>query len=259
MKRIIGLLILLGAFVATLHADVEADAIMKKALGTSETKDMSGLVYMVLRETNGTKTTRTLSMYTKKTENGTNSYIEFLSPADVKGTRFLTIGNNSSPDDQRLWLPELGKVRKIASSGKDGKFMGSDLTYYDMEDRAFGDSVYQKAGEGSVTVTKDSVKKERNCRIIKTVPKDPEAPYSYLLMWVGTEDNYIYKSEMYDKKGVKEKTMYIVEVNTINGKMIPLKTLITDSKGHQTLMYMEDLKIDTGLDDGIFTVRYLER
>ena len=63
------------------------------------------------------------------------SLVRFHAPADVAGTGFLLIENADADDDQYLYLPALGKVKRITGSQRNQRFMGTDLTYADMESR----------------------------------------------------------------------------------------------------------------------------
>ncbi|MBN1595152.1 outer membrane lipoprotein-sorting protein [candidate division FCPU426 bacterium] len=245
---------------APVWADGQADGIMQKHFALAEAEDMQGAMVMALREKNGSQTVRTLRMFSKKTKDGTNTYTEFLSPADVKGTKFLTRGNKKGDDDQRLWLPDLGKVRKIAASGKSGAFMGSDFTYYDMENRDFSDADYTLLGEEKWTYVKDSVEKNQTCWKIASVPRDPDAPYARVNIWVSQEDYFAYKMEMFDRKQKQPvKYVYITEVRTFGQVIVPVKTVALAADGHKTLLKMEDIKINTGLDDALFTVKQLQK
>jgi outer membrane lipoprotein-sorting protein len=240
-------------------ADEKADEIMRKHYALPEAQDMQSATIMALREKDGSRTDRKLKMYSKKTKKGTNSFAEFLTPADVKGTKFLTIGDKNGADDQRLWLPDFGKVRKIASSGKNGKFMGSDFTYYDMENRNFADFTFSLLGEDEYAYTKDGKKGKRSCWKILSVPKDKDAPYSKVHVWVSQEDYFGYKMEMYNKKGAIEKHIYITEVKTFDGVIVPIKTVAANVNGHKTLLKIEDIQINSGLKNSLFTIKNLEK
>ena len=52
----------------------------------------------------------------------------------MKNTGFLTYDYDASgkDDDQWLYLPALGKTKRIASSDQSGAFMGSDFNYSDL-------------------------------------------------------------------------------------------------------------------------------
>ena len=52
-------------------------------------------------------------------------------PKDVSGTALLTHTDAQGRDEQWLYLPALSRVKRIASSGRSGPFMGSEFSYED--------------------------------------------------------------------------------------------------------------------------------
>jgi len=253
-KTIIISLIIISAFY--IFADKKGEQIAKKMHDLKKSDDMVANVKMILIDKSGSKQIRILKMYTKEDSYGTNSFAEFIEPADVKGTKFLTLQEKNGEDVQRLYLPALKKVRRIASDNKDGKFMGSDLYYFDMEDHEFEDFDYEFVSENE----KLNIKEYAGMKfyIIKAYPKDKNAPYSYIKTWISMDNYFAYQSIPYDKKGNPEKIMIMFDVENIQGILIPKKTLVVNQKEkHQTLMTMDNIKINTGLKDYIFEVQNL--
>jgi hypothetical protein len=139
MKRIhrialVGLLAC-GLAAAGLFADGRADELVRANLDRKIPGDMTGTSTMTITDRSGVIKIRKLKEVSKETAEGTKAYIEFVEPADVSGTKFLTVSKKGAETDQRLYLPALKKVRKISSSSKDAEFLGSDLCYFDMEKR----------------------------------------------------------------------------------------------------------------------------
>lgn len=242
-----------------LFADQKGDRIAKKVYGIKEADDSYAVATMILIDKKGNKKTRKIEMYTKKTEEGQNTFIEFLEPADVKGTKFLTIAHKNSDDEQRIYLSALKKVRMISSSNKDGEFMGSDLYYYDMEDRDYEDHTYQLLEENAAI--NDKAFDGMNFYVLEVVPKDKDAPYSRTKMWVNKDSYFVYKIEAYDKKYDRLlKTIMILEVKNIKGVLTATKTIVINNKeGSKTLLAMNEIKINIGIKESIFTVRNLEK
>ncbi len=228
--------------------------IAKMTFELLESNDDYSLVTMVLIDSRGNQKTRKFKMYTKQGSQGRNSFIEFVEPADVKGTRFLTIAHKNADDEQRLYLPALGKVRKISSSKKDAKFMGSDLYYYDMEDRDYEEFTYNYVGE--------EVFRGMNCYVIESLPKDSAAPYSKMMMWVNKENYFVYKRDCYDSKQQRRllKSIIILEVKNKGGVLTGTKMVIENHiENHKTLLERDNLYINTGIDDSIFSVQNLTK
>lgn len=237
----------------SLFADQKAELIAKKVFSLKKAKDTFSLTTMLLIDKNQNKKTRKLEIYTRETAEGTDSFIVFLEPADVKGTKFLTIAHKTSDDEQRIFLPALGKVRRISSSSKNEKFMGSDLNYYDMEDHSFEDFTYNYVKEDTFN--------NIACDVIEFIPKDPEAPYSKQIGWVSKENSFVYKMECYDKKsGSLVKNITFADIRTYDGVIIAGIIDIENIKeGSRTILKREQIKINSGIKDSIFTLQNLTR
>ncbi len=253
-------LILIGCLIAasTAFGAPDADEIMSKSYGLPKANDMASTITMTLKQTGGVKK-RTIKSTMRKTDFGTDSLAEFISPADVAGTKFLTIGNNKEGDNQRLYLPALGKIRKIAASGKSGKFMGSDFTYYDMEEHSQEDYTYSYIKTDQIQAVRNGTDESISCYVIQSVPKKIDAPYSKSILWVAQDDYFTYKSEMYDKSGALDKTVAIQEVKTISGILMALKTAAVSASGSSTIIQMENTVINGGVNPDVFSIKYLEK
>lgn len=235
----------------SLFAETSAYEIMLLNDKLKESENSSNITTMVLINSRGNKKIRKMEMYSINTQEGENSFIEFLLPADVKGTKFLTIGNDQGDDDQRLFLPALKRIRKISSSNKNGKFMGSDITYYDMETRNLEDFTYK--------LLREEIVDNRSCWVIVSTPKDTDTPYSMVNSYISMDDYYCYKREMFDRNGKHIKTMTIVETEIIDGVIVPVKTVFDNHKdNHKTLLAVTDIKLDIDIDESIFTIQSLK-
>ena len=157
------------------------------------------------------------------------------------------------------------KVRRIASSDMGSKFLGSDLTYYDMKQHRFGDFRYTMHGEESVEVTRNGVREKVACAVVDCLPVSSSVPYGMIRMWVGKNDAFVYRSAMWNDASsaasgaAPEKTIYILQTETREGIIIPLKTAVAAADGHKTLLQMNDVVLNQPIDPRLFTVASLER
>ena len=74
-----------------------------------------------------------LQIATKRLEGRTRTLVVFLAPEDERGTRLLTIENPDRTDDHFLYLPFLGRVKRIYGGRRQEPFLGTDFTFEDME------------------------------------------------------------------------------------------------------------------------------
>jgi hypothetical protein len=128
--------------------------------------------------------------------------------------------------------------------------MGSDLFYYDMEDRDFEDFQYK--------FIKEDKYNNQDFNVVEYVSNDKNCPYSKELVWISKKDNFIYKIECYDKNDEARlvKTIAMLDVKNYDGVLIPGKIVVDNNKdGTKTLLQRENIKINAGLKDNIFTVQ----
>jgi len=73
---------------------------------------------------------------------GDRMLVRFQSPTDIRGTGFLVWEHPDADDERFLYLPALGRVRRIAGAETQESFVGSDLTYEDIGGRELDHYTY---------------------------------------------------------------------------------------------------------------------
>jgi hypothetical protein len=253
MKRFVLFVFQAALCASTVFAEDAAD-IMQSAKDRIQSDTMSSRSRMVITAKNGGTTERVIDQYSKDGANGyARTVIVFQSPATVKGTRFLTMDKAAGKSDQWIFLPALGKVRRIASSESGGSFMGTDFSYDDMS------LLDRDVGEDTHTVLREETLDGNACYVIESVPKDSDFQYSKTVSWVDTSSYRSYKRELYNKRGAVEKLMEVSAYKDIQGRDTPTQTKVsTIAAGTSTTIYMDIIKYDETIPEGVFTTAYLE-
>ena len=94
----------------------------------------TAVMEMTITDSRGRTRNRTMKMWGSTEGDNSNSLIVFSDPANVSGTAFLTIRENSD-SSQKLYLPAVGRVQTITSGERGDRFMGSDFTFEDLGDQ----------------------------------------------------------------------------------------------------------------------------
>jgi hypothetical protein len=253
MKTLTAILCTTLLLSAPTFATQDAAAIARKYFDLKKPEDTQARARMVLQDRNGNERERVLDILTRRNEAGTHTYMEFEAPADVRGTRFLTTPRADQDDEQRIYLPALRRSRLIAASGKNGRFVGSDFYYYDLEDRSFDDSKYTYVREESID--------DQIYDVIAMKPVSDNSPYRVVWAWVSRKDNFVYRMDLFEGSGDSPaKQMQVHTTKIQDGIIVPTKITMTSSNPkHTTTMVLEDLKINSGVEESIFTPRHLER
>ncbi len=216
---------------------------------------------MILVDKNGKKRIRDLKTYTKDKGEDKLKLMFFLTPADVRNTGFLTYDyeDSNKDDDQWLYLPELKKVKRIASSDKSSSFMGSDFTYSDMTSRNVADYTYKIMKEPKV----NGHKTWQMLVTPKTKKTIEETGYTKSIVFVRQDNFVIVQALNYIKIGKKLKYMKVLNLEKIDGVWTTKKMQMVTKKGkkmlHKTIFEFSDIKYNQGLEESFFKTRTLER
>lgn len=226
--------------------------IADKAYNREDGKDSHFKSEMVLADKQGGERKRTVQLISKDNGDLVNTFVEFTSPADISGTRFLTLENKGEDDTQHLYLPALGRSRRIVGGQKKQSFVNTDFTYEDMERR--------RPDKDKHTLLKEEKLGEWDCHVVESVPIVPESSqYSKWVAWVDKQSFVVVKVDFYDKKDENTKRLTVKKLEKKSDIWTVMDAVMENLKGQtRTIMKVLDVKYNQGVDDEIFTVRHLE-
>jgi outer membrane lipoprotein-sorting protein len=251
MKRLIclagaALMCAAGAFAQ------DAAAIVQASRDRIQADTISSRSRMVITAKNGSTTERVLDQYSKDGPSGSRTVIVFQRPASVANTRFLSM-ETSRGTDQWIFLPSLGKVRRIASSEGSGSFMGTDMSYDDIA------STDRAADRDNHRILREEALNGNACYVIESIPKDSSYQYSKMIQWVDKSTKVTHKVELYDRRGTLHKQLEILNLREVQGRLSPMVTkMSTLTAGTSTTIQVDILKYDDPIPEGVFTPAYLE-
>jgi hypothetical protein len=185
------------------------------------------------------------SMKSWSADGGNKTLIKFLAPADVKGAGFLIIKKAGITETQ-LWLPALGRVRRLSSSDNGGSFFGSDLSNEDISGSDLNDYDYKL------------LESKNNQYIVEAKPK-LESSYSKVINHVDAKSLLTSKAEFYKDDEIF-KTLSIAEVSTIKNFVVP-RTIVVEtlSLKSKTTLKLSDVQLDVTIPDETFSERNLKK
>ncbi len=227
MKRllVLGLLVVLASSASA----ASGDEILARLDETMQSGSREIVQQMTLISAKGQERTRQIQMWSSRGETD-RMLVRFPSPADVAGTGLLSVG-----DDMWLYLPALGRVRRIAGHAKKGSFMGTDLSYEDMEE--FGSTGF------AAGYSPELIRTEQESYLLRLTPHSQDRGYQHLKMQVCRERFLPLRIEYYAPDGSLVKVLTTLDFQQVQGRPTAGKLIMEDVvKGSKTVL--EQLKVD---------------
>jgi outer membrane lipoprotein-sorting protein len=230
-----------------------AQEIVRSSRSRIESKTVSTRSRMVIAAKDGSATERVVDQYSSGSKGAAKTVVVFQKPASVANTRFLTVQNGDKEDDRWIFLPALGKVRRIAASEGSGSFMGTDMSYDDIS------SADRAADADDHNLLREEELNGKASWVIESKPKDSGYQYSRMVSWIDKESRIAMKIELYDRKGELVKLLEIQKAEDKQGRLTPTVTKMTTVKAKtSTTIYVDIIKYDDPIPATVFTTKFLE-
>ncbi len=179
-------------------------------------------------------------------------------PPDAKGTGFMRWGyvaSSGKAADQWLYLPQLRKIRRVSVRDPGDSFLGSDLSYGDIDERLIDADEHKFLKIDRIA--------GREFYQVESVPKESNALYSKRVSWylkTGDWETCVRaKTDYYDRQGLLLKTANL-KWQQVDGAWVWDKVLVENVQTrHKSMFSVTGVDIDVGLKDRQFTERALKK
>jgi hypothetical protein len=214
---------------------------------------MTSLITMELGEEGRATRVRELVSYRVTTGAGTSAaLIRFLAPRDVAGTGLLSLNSGKGQTNQSLYLPALGRVRRIASDRKGGRFVGSDIYFEDLQERQPEEDAHTIVGNDTID--------NAACQVLQSLPvEEGSSVYLKRLSWVDAQTKVIRRVDYFERdERTPSKRLEVLALQQIQSLWTVTDSKVSDlSSGHQTRMRVERVLYNRNLPRQLFTPRAL--
>jgi outer membrane lipoprotein-sorting protein len=224
--------------------------------------DSKGKVTITITDKQGRTRKREFNMLRKdmgNTDEDQKYYAYFLAPPDVRKMVFMVHKHTKSEkeDDRWLYMPSLDLAKRIASGDKRTSFVGSDFLYEDISGRSIHEDIHEL-----IETTDDYY-------VIKNTPRKPDiVEFEYYIVFIDKTTFLPIKIEYYktDKRlyrVIESKKIEKIEAEE-DGQKVTYPTVIESVAknleiGSTTVMTFSNIQYNIGIEDDIFTERYLRR
>jgi hypothetical protein len=261
-------LVLLGLRVAPRAQSPTAESVARQVQDRDTGRDSRGQMRMRLFDRQGRMRERALTLLALRggkgagTPDGDRLLLHFTYPNDIRGTGFLVWEHPSADDERFLFLPSLGRVRRIAGAETQESFVGSDFTYEDIGGREFDEYTYAFAGSDgtSASWTPPGGGPPRAAWRLESKRKDASAEFPRVVSLVLKDSYVVVAAEIYNRRNEKQKVYTVRRVDQIQGIWTVMESEMTNAlEKTRTELVLERTAYNVGLKESDFSRRELER
>jgi hypothetical protein len=222
-------------------------------------KDMKVDIRMELVTADGKKRIRVMTMlrWNDPKSKDQKYFLYFREPSDVRGMTFMVWKYPLKESDRWIYVPAIDLVRRIAARDARSSFVGSDFTYEDVSGRNIAADTH--------TLLREEKLGDRDCYVVESMPKEP-IDYVKRISWIDKTTFLPLKEEYYDVQKELARVFTadkIEEVASPEGRerksfpTVTKRTMKNLKAGHRTEVTSTSVSYNVGLQDDIFTERYL--
>jgi hypothetical protein len=236
--------------------DEVAQAIQDRDTGRDSRAEMR----MRLFDRQGRARERVLSLLAMKGvgDKGDRTLVRFTYPNDIRGTSFLVWEHPQGDDERFLFLPALGRVRRIAGQEKQESFVGSDLSYEDIGGRDIADYTYSFTNENAAWVAPDGSK--HPAWALESRARDKNADYPRTVSLVLKDRLIVVHSDIFNVRNERAKVFDVRKVERIDQIWTVLDlTVVNEREKTRTELTTTSVRYNVGLTENDFSRRELEQ
>jgi hypothetical protein len=220
-----------------LHSAVQWQTVVSRDPGGNEQRSRFWVRWKDYRDEN------------KKAVNGVlaKTLVKFQAPEDMRQTGFLMVVNADRSNDQFIWTPSSGRVRRVRLQGVG--IMGTDYTFDDIGWKSIEDAEYQRLP--------DEVMEGVPVYVLEVTMKPMvDSEYQTMRTWIEQEHFVPLRTLYRDQNGVELRQM-IAEADSLenfDGAWVAKRSTMHNLKEKtSTSVYIEALDPDVSLADQQFS------
>jgi hypothetical protein len=184
----------------------------------------------------------------------------FTYPNDIRGTGFLVWEHPEKEDERFLYLPALGRVRRIAGAETQESFVGSDFSYEDIGGRELDEYTYKFVGDGTAAWTPPGGGASQPAWRLESIRKDSSAEFPRVISLILKDSYMVVSAEIFNRRNERQKVYTVRRLERLEGIWTVMDSEMTNAiEKTRTELLIESIDYNVGLGEADFSRRELER
>ena len=189
---------------------------------------------------------------------GDRTLIRFSYPNDIRDTALLVWEHPDGEDERFLYLPALGRVRRVAGGEKQESFVGSDLSYEDVGGRDVAEYSYAFADQNATWTAPDG--SSHPAWGLESRAKDADAAFPRTVSLILKDRFIAVHAEIFNRRDERAKVFDVRRLERVDGIWTVLDLVVANQRDKtRTELTTTTIRYNTGLTEKEFDRRQIER
>ena len=241
---------LLAVAAASALAAQDARSLVKEAQdrGRSQSQHYEGMLRVI--DKNGRTTEKRWTYDRLGSYGNSKALLRFTAPAEVRGVALLIVNHPDRASDQWMWVPDIGRERRVALQDRSQRFFGTDFTFEDLEERDVDQYEYRMLGDGTM--------EGAACWKIESRPKK-RSQYTHSFLWI-RKDNYAFARVENYRGSEPVRHVNYTDIRKVQNIWTAHKLEMHDiGRNSRTILTMDKLQHNVPLNEDQFTLQAMRR
>lgn len=241
------------------RAPLTADAVARQIQDRDTGRDSRAEMRMRLYDRQNRLRERTLQLVTLRGTRGAGdrTLLRFLYPNDIRNTGLLVWEHPDGEDERFLYLPALGRVRRIAGEERQESFAGSDLSYEDIGGRDVTEYTYRFADEQATWTAPDGSR--HPAWALESTARQPGAAFPRTVSLVLKDRFIAVHADIYNQRNERAKVFDVRRLEQVDGIWTVLDLVVANERQRtRTELTTTAIRYNVGLTEDDVSRRRLE-
>jgi hypothetical protein len=226
-----------------------ARKLLARAIAIRYDCDSRARIDLRMRDGRGGERRRSIRTIAKHIDGRMHSIGRLVSPQHLRGMTILSIEARDRSDDVFVYLPSLGRVRRVSMGRRADSFLGSDLTYQDLD--------RQRPEDYRIESLSREVVEGEPVHAITARPKNFET-YQRITFLAALSDLAILELRYY-KAGDAQASRIVrfprASIRGSEGHLIPTRIHVANTvRGSETEVEISELEVNPEIDGRLFSI-----
>jgi hypothetical protein len=202
MKYLLGMVVgMMLSTIASASAGGDAQEVIKCMQRNFVERGVLRQLEVTTTDRAGKQSQLALNMYWKPFGDGARISLQVTQPKDLEGSAYLIQETKGGADELYVYLPAVGKVRKISGAARGENLWGTDFSYEEFK------LVQGLTFTGASKKMPDAVVGDRPTFVMETKLDGVESAVSKVLAYVDQKSCTLLKSELFNQAGNQVKVL----------------------------------------------------